>query len=289
MTSLKPYQPFRFPLYPGRISTMHRATKTDAYPSRSGPPSALLINDQNTKSARLIIVENEENRSRALAALLQSWGFLTVTHVYSDFTLYRLDQDVCDLVLLNGGFSDDTYVQCLSATKGLGQNILIFAQNMDNYNRLKMLSNAPERVIPPDWEAEALQRKIVEVIDRHVIAEDWRASTTLEHYLYHFSGWMVDMRQHLVVNEQEESIILSPREFALLRVFVTYPRRVLSRNQILDLTTAMGSDITDRVIDTQICRLRRRLIAGHDFIRTVRNEGYIFTARVRRLPSANTL
>jgi two-component system OmpR family response regulator len=267
---------------------MHRAPKTDVYPSRSGPPSALPISDHNMKSARLLIVENEANRSRALAALLQSWGLLTVTHVQSAFPIHRLDQDDCDLVLLNGVFSDDTYIQFLSVTKRLRQNILIFSQSIDNYKRLKMLCDALEPVIPPDWEADALRRKIVEVIDRPIAAKDGVSSMSLEHYLYHFSGWTVDMSQHLVVNEQGESIILSPGEFALLRVFVTYPRRVLSRNQILDLTTAMGSNITDRVIDTQICRLRRRLIAGHDFIQTVRNEGYMFTARVRRLPSAQT-
>ncbi|MBZ9649761.1 response regulator transcription factor [Sphingobium sp. 3R8] len=286
MRSLKPYRPFRFPLYPGRISTLHRAPKTDLYPSRCGQPSALPISGQDMKSGRLMIIEHEENRSRALAALLQSWGFLTVTHADSACKSQRFNQNICDLVLLNGVFNDDIYAQFLSATKSLGQSILIFSQNMDDYKRLKILCDASGAIIPPDWEAEALRRKIGEAIERPAAAEDGVPSTAMEYHLYCFSGWTIDMNQHLVVNEQGESIILSPGDFALLRVFVTYPRRVLSRNQILDLTTAMGSDVTDRVIDTQICRLRRRLMAGHNFIRTVRNEGYMFTERVRRIPPA---
>jgi len=285
MKSVMPYRPFRFPLYPGRISTMHRAPKTDLYPLRSGLPSALLISGHNIKTVRLIIVENEENSSRALAALLLSWGFVTVTHAQSAFTLQGINKDVCDLILLNGLFSHDTYAEFLSATKRLGQNILIIPQNIDDYKRLKTLCDASGAVIAPDWEAETLRQKIEEAVDKPVSAEHRASSATMEHHLYCFSGWSIDMDQHFVVNEQGESILLSPGEFALLRIFVTYPRRVLSRNQILDLTTAMGSDITDRVIDTQVCRLRRRLKAGHDFIRTVRNEGYMFTERVRRILS----
>lgn len=103
--------------------------------------------------------------------------------------------------------------------------------------------------------------------------------------LYFFSGWTVDVAQHLVINDQSEVITLSGGEFALLRVFVERPRRVLSRNHLLDLTTAMGSDVIDRVIDAQICRLRRRLAQDQRFIRTIRNEGYMFTERVRRVQS----
>jgi two-component system OmpR family response regulator len=60
---------------------------------------------------------------------------------------------------------------------------------------------------------------------------------------------------------------------------------VLSRDQLLDLARGPDSDAYDRAIDVQISRLRRKLedgAEGQDLIRTIRNEGYIFDARVVR-------
>jgi two-component system OmpR family response regulator len=77
---------------------------------------------------------------------------------------------------------------------------------------------------------------------------------------------------------------LSSGEFSLLRAFVERPQRVLTRDQLLDYARGPDSDAFDRAIDVQISRLRRKLDdgGGHDLIRTIRNEGYMFTPRVKR-------
>ena len=78
---------------------------------------------------------------------------------------------------------------------------------------------------------------------------------------------------------------LSGGEFSLLRVFVERPQRVLTRDQLLDLARGPDSDAYDRAIDVQISRLRRKLDDGGsaaELIRTVRNEGYMFMAKVSR-------
>jgi two-component system OmpR family response regulator len=78
--------------------------------------------------------------------------------------------------------------------------------------------------------------------------------------------------------------MLSDGEFRLLRAFVERPRRVLTRDQLLDYARGTETDNYDRAIDVQISRLRRKLAAGGDgdLIRTVRNEGYMFIPAVRR-------
>ena len=78
---------------------------------------------------------------------------------------------------------------------------------------------------------------------------------------------------------------LSGAEYSLLRVFVQHPNRVLSRDQLLDLSRGRDAAPFDRSIDMQVSRLRRRLQddaqEGH-LIRTVRGEGYVFAARVEK-------
>jgi two-component system OmpR family response regulator len=74
------------------------------------------------------------------------------------------------------------------------------------------------------------------------------------------------------------------REMSLLRAFAEHPRRILSRNQLLDLARGPTAESFDRAVDLQVSRLRRRLDdrGGGELIETVRGEGYRFTAQVRR-------
>jgi DNA-binding response OmpR family regulator len=78
-------------------------------------------------------------------------------------------------------------------------------------------------------------------------------------------------------------IPLSAGEFELLLVFAEHPRRVLSRQQLLDLARGETHDAFDRSIDVQVSRLRRKLesdITSTPMIRTIRNVGYLFTPHV---------
>jgi len=72
-------------------------------------------------------------------------------------------------------------------------------------------------------------------------------------------------------------------EFDLLLAFAEHPQRVLSRDQLLDLTKGREAVPFDRSIDVQLSRLRRRIEPDPSepaLIKTVRNGGYIFTPEV---------
>ena len=77
-------------------------------------------------------------------------------------------------------------------------------------------------------------------------------------------------------------IDLTDGEFAVLRAFVTHPRRVLSRDQLLDAARGPHSDAYDRAVDVQVSRVRRKMKCDDDIIRTIRSEGYMFVPRVER-------
>jgi two-component system OmpR family response regulator len=87
-----------------------------------------------------------------------------------------------------------------------------------------------------------------------------------------------------LVDPENVLINLSDGEFRLLLTFVERPRRVLTRDQLLDLSRGVNAEHFDRAIDVQISRLRRKLSRTNEdeLIRTVRNEGYLFGADVDR-------
>jgi two-component system OmpR family response regulator len=99
-----------------------------------------------------------------------------------------------------------------------------------------------------------------------------------------FAGWSVDLATRLLLDPDNVVVSLTDGEFRLLRAFVEHPRRVLTRDQLLDYSTGSEAESYDRAIDVQVSRLRRKLERGRgmELIRTVRNEGYMFAAVVEQ-------
>ena len=98
-----------------------------------------------------------------------------------------------------------------------------------------------------------------------------------------FAGWRMDVGLRLLFDPENQLIALSDGEFRLLRAFAEHPRRVLTRDQLLEWSRGEETEHYDRAIDVQLSRLRRKLAHGRgseDIIRTVRNEGYLFVPAV---------
>nr|WP_189673155.1 response regulator [Pseudomonas sp. SWRI77] len=100
-----------------------------------------------------------------------------------------------------------------------------------------------------------------------------------------FSGWQLEVLRRELRSPEGVLIPLSTGEFELLLVFAEHPRRVLSRQQLLDLARGKAHEAYDRSIDVQVSRLRRKLERDDDcepLIRTLRNVGYLFSASVNK-------
>ena len=98
-----------------------------------------------------------------------------------------------------------------------------------------------------------------------------------------FANWQLDVTRRELRSPEKVMIPLSAGEFELLLVFAEHPRRVLSRQQLLDMARGETHDAFDRSIDVQVSRLRRKLeseITSSPMIRTIRNVGYLFTPSV---------
>ena len=100
-----------------------------------------------------------------------------------------------------------------------------------------------------------------------------------------FAGWRLDPARRELRDPDGVLVELTAGGFDLLAAFVERPRRVLSRDQLLDLTKGRDAQPFDRSIDVQVSRLRRKIEADPkkpEVIKTVRSGGYIFTLPVER-------
>ena len=99
-----------------------------------------------------------------------------------------------------------------------------------------------------------------------------------------FAGGRLDLMRRELVRPDGRAVTLSAGEFALLRAFAEAPRRVLTRDQLLERARHADADVFDRAIDVSISRLRKKLDdgSGLDMIQTLRGEGYMFDVKVER-------
>ncbi len=103
---------------------------------------------------------------------------------------------------------------------------------------------------------------------------------------YRFDGWGVERSQPQAHRARRRARELSNGEFNLLQALCSSPQRVLTRDQLLDLSRLHGAEVYDRSIDVQILRLRRKIESDPAqplYICTERGAGYVFSVPVEVL------
>jgi two-component system OmpR family response regulator len=229
--------------------------------------------------AHLLVVDDDVGIRVLLAEQLGQYGYRVSTAsgvAEMERVLARGSVDLVILDLMMPG--EDGLTACRRLVEGNGPPVII----------LSALGEAQDRIVGLELGADHYLAKpcAPREILAHVRALLRRQrSTGVERpgarHVYSFLGWRMDLDSHELLDPDGVLVHLSDGEFAMLRVFVERPRRVLSREELLLAARGPDSDAFDRAMDVQVSRLRRKLGAGDsDLIRTVRNEGYLFVPRV---------
>lgn len=163
-----------------------------------------------------------------------------------------------------------------------GPAIIMLSAMGEDSDRIVGLEVGADDYLPKPCNPRELLARIRAVLRRRIEP----GATEAAGLLAEFDGWKLDLVRRELTSPDGVLISLSDGEFSLLRVFVERPQQPLAREELLDLARGKGADSYDRSIDVQISRLRRKLDSAtnaHDeLIRTVRNEGYMFTPKVVR-------
>ena len=101
--------------------------------------------------------------------------------------------------------------------------------------------------------------------------------------LLSFGDWTADLASRALLRNDRERVELTTAEFDLLVAFLTHPQRVLTRDQILDLTRGREAAPFDRSVDVMVGRLRKKIEVDPEnptLIKTMHGVGYMFVANV---------
>jgi DNA-binding response OmpR family regulator len=238
------------------------------------------------REPHILIVDDERDIRDPLASFLGKNG-LRVTRADSAAAAREiLSVHAIDLILLDimmpgeSGISLAGHIRATTRTP-----LILLTAKADEVDRIVGLEvGADDYVTKPFSPREllarirALLRRVNDVGIGTVHAPD---STG-----YGFGPWVLKTGERELIDAAGVSIALSTAEYNLLLAFVTHPKRVLTRDQLLDLTQGRELAAFERSIDNLISRVRRKIEADPGepkLIKTVRGGGYTLATDVRRI------
>jgi two-component system OmpR family response regulator len=239
--------------------------------------------DMSAATARILMVDDDPGIRDVVSDFLGKHGYEVETAADGREMDAALERGPVDLIVLDVMLpGEDGLAICrrLATTEDGPPIIMLSAMGEDTDRIVGLEVGADDYVSKPCNPRELLARVRAVLRRTEQRAAEAPATAGCE-----FGGWKLDLVKRELRSPQGVVVHLSSGEFGLLRAFVEHPQRVLTRDQLLELARGPASEAFDRAIDVQISRLRRKLDdgGGQDLIRTVRNEGYMFTAKVKRL------
>jgi DNA-binding response OmpR family regulator len=191
-------------------------------------------------------------------------------------------EDVIDLLILDLKLPGEDGMQIVRRLRDDSNlPIIMLSGRRDEADRVMGLElGADDYLTKPFSPRELLAR--IRALLRRARAQQTVADGLARVRAYRFAGWVLNVRLRRLTTPIGEAVALTNNEFNLLAAFLAAPQRVLTREQLLDMSRLHNDEVYDRAIDVQVGRLRRKLEAedGMSFIRTERGAGYAFTAEV---------
>ncbi len=158
--------------------------------------------------------------------------------------------------------------------------VVMLTAKGDEIDRIVGLEVGADDYLPKPFNPRELLARIKAVLRRSRFADS--AGAPGSGRLIEFDGWHLDTLKRELTDPTGVVVDLSSGEYDLLVTFLEAPQRVLSRDYLLDATKNRTLDVYDRSIDVQVSRLRRKIEAQGELIKTIRGAGYLFAASVRR-------
>ena len=233
----------------------------------------------------VLIVDDDRAIRELLAAYLEKNGMRTSLAANGREMRAVLERGTPDLIVLDLMLpGEDGLVLCreLRASKFRAVPVLMLTARNEEADRILGLEMGADDYLPKPFAVRELLARIRAVLRRSRMLPPNMQVTEASRMLA-FGDWRLDTMARHLLDADGTMVALSGAEYRLLRVFLDHPQRVLTRDQLLNLTQGRQADPFDRSIDLLVSRLRQRLrdtAREARYIKTMRSEGYVFSAAV---------
>ena len=225
---------------------------------------------QNSK-ASVLIVEDEPDISEVIRYNLSRAGYRVRNTLDGEEGLIMIKEEKPDVLILDWMLPSVSGLEICRAlrrqkdTRDIG--IIMLTARGEELDRVQGLESGADDYISKPFSPAELVARVASVLPRS------KPITSQEVLMY------ADIEMDLTTFRVKRSgryISLGPTEYRLLRHFLENPKRVYSREQLLDAVWGPDIVVEARTVDVHIRRLRKALNSenGADLIRTVRSAGY---------------
>ncbi len=229
----------------------------------------------------LLVDDNADMRETIRAGLLRD-GYAVTTAARARDMMDRLKDGKPDAILLDLILPDGNGLELMSHIRECTDApVIVISGKNDMVDKIVGLEMGADDYLGKPFQMKELSARIKAQLRRYRGHDEQNASfdSSVASKL-RIGRWILDRARLQVFDDQGASVHLTVKEIRLLEVFIAAPNQVLSREQLLDRSRQDGGNVTDRAIDTQIVRIRKKLGAGaDDLIQSVRGAGYILAGR----------
>jgi len=228
--------------------------------------------------ARILVVDDDPGMRSLLEAYLGDSGFEVEAAMDGQAMWQALEQGMPDAIVLDLMLPGEDGLSLARRLRSQSNvPILMLSARGEQIDRVVGLEMGADDYLAKPFSPRELLARLRALLRR----SQGQAEPPPPSGLPAFGSFQLDVASHRLTQGGVE-VKLSTAEFALLRIFVEHPLRVLSRDTLIDMLKGYERDPFDRSVDTRVTRLRRKIepTPGEPvYIRTVRGEGYLFNPR----------
>ena len=245
------------------------------------------------KNTSILVVDDDPQIRTLLRNCLEGEGVRVLEAVDADQAIKCVEHHQIDLVTLDLNLGTD---DGLVVTKRLRElsivPIVMVTGKSDVIDRVVGLELGADDYITKPFHVREVVARIKSVLRRSQAADNkdpYKAESSPESVIDQtsktlcFDGLTAIVDSFELIDRDGTSCELTSGDFKLLNIFLTHPKRALSRDQLMDLTGGIDWTPLDRTIDNQVARLRKKIErnpSNPKLIKTVRGVGYIFASHV---------
>ena len=190
--------------------------------------------------------------------------------------LGALAAQVIDLVLLDLRLRGEDGMQLLRQVRAHSQiPVIILTARTEEADRVMGLELGADDYLTKPFSPRELLARIRTVLRRTHAGQEVHGAPVCR--AYRIPGWELNLRTRRLTGEDGGEVALSNGEFNLLAALLATANRVVTRDQLIEMSRRYDNEVYDRAVDVQILRLRRKLErnpAEPQIIVTERGAGY---------------
>ncbi|MEQ8248907.1 MAG: response regulator [Alphaproteobacteria bacterium] len=231
----------------------------------------------------ILVIDDDDAVRLTLERFLTHHGFEPVLAADGEAGLTRLGNEKVDLVILDLNLPGMDGLDIAREIRSRGDTpIIMLTGRADEIDRIVGLEIGADDYLTKPFNARELVARIRAVLKRSAASAPEPLSSTATGPTTGFGPWRIDHDRRTIHHTDGRVERLTYGEYDLLLVFLQHPNRLLTRDQLLDLSRNRELESFDRSVDIQVSRLRKKIeddVKAPLFIVTVRGAGYRFSTQ----------